>query len=502
MSTVALSFHAAHGDLARALAAELSRSRLRVHLDPWTGVPSRPVLGELPADTAALVVFLTPSPALGTWVDDTVERLRIVPARRAGRAVLAVRGAECRFPDVLRDDSFADLHFRERSVEVRRLVVALRDATADDAVLVPDAAPPPSTPVNAPPIEIELGHALYDRLVPRLDDLVSLIRHGLFYELGVPLPAVRVSRSRAVAADAVRLVLSAVPEAALVAPVDMVLAGVDAESLEAEGIPAVAVVQPATGLPAAFVDRGVADALGRRGVPVWDDGDIVILVVSAALRTRLARFVGVRETRAMLDRLARVRPQLVDEVVQRLPLVLLTDVLRRLVTEEVPVRNLRRVLLALASRVTHETDPMWLAEHARAALARTITHRLARGGYEIVVFLLHPELEDAVEEAIVDTPTGSWVDWPEARVSALVEAIRGPVRALRDQGAHAVAILTRPGVRAAVRRLVAPSLPGLPVTCYAELRPDIDIQPVARIGFDGTEHRQGVRVERFSSPLR
>jgi type III secretory pathway component EscV len=42
-------------------------------------------------------------------------------------------------------------------------------------------------------------------------------------------------------------------------------------------------------------------------------------------------------------------------------------------------------------------------------------------------------------------------------------------------------ILTSEGVRPSVRRLLEPEFPDLPVLSYAELRPDVNVQPVARI---------------------
>jgi type III secretion protein V len=196
----------------------------------------------------------------------------------------------------------------------------------------------------------------------------------------------------------------------------------------------------------------------------------------------------------MVGKLALAFPHLVAETVGRtLSVFMLSDVLRRLVAEEVSIRNLRRIVMALAEWTRVESDPLYLTEYARAALKREITHRLTSGINDLVVFLLDPTVEDLIREATVHTPTGSYVNLPVEKLRSLLDAIRQSVASL-GEGARIPAILTVMEIRAAVRRLVAPSMPLLRVTSYQELTPAQKIQPIGRITLDGSGSRRDFAV--------
>src|SRR5207237_7570143 len=88
--------------------------------------------------------------------------------------------------------------------------------------------------------------------------------------------------------------------------------------------------------------------------------------VYAALKRRAPHFLGVQEVQASLEQLERRYPALVKEALAKVPIALLTDVLKRLLHEEVSIRNLRAILEALVSPAT-EGDAAALAEKARVA---------------------------------------------------------------------------------------------------------------------------------------
>ena len=67
------------------------------------------------------------------------------------------------------------------------------------------------------------------------------------------------------------------------------------------------------------------------------------------LRKHAAEFVGIQEVQNMLEQLEQAFPALVREVVPKaVSPFQLTDIIRRLVEEEISVRDLRSILQALA----------------------------------------------------------------------------------------------------------------------------------------------------------
>jgi type III secretion protein V len=295
-----------------------------------------------------------------------------------------------------------------------------------------------------------------------------------------------------------RILFNDVPESQLEAHPDWVLVNEGVDALQALGFDAQPAEKPASGWVWARIPAEAAATAEERGLTTWDAKGCLILALSSVLRHKAADCLVIETVQTLLDQVGSYWPQLVAETVPKtLPLFLLTDVLRRLVTEGVSIRNLRRILLTLADWGRVEQDPLYLAEYARAGLQRQITQKVGRGNRNLPVFLLDPEIESRIESHTRFTATGSYIDLPPDQLRAILEAIREPMQALPDN-VQIPQILTTVAVRSYVRRLVAPSLPKLHAVSYLELTPEVNIQPIGRIcvdGFRGREvHAGGVKL--------
>ncbi len=223
-------------------------------------------------------------------------------------------------------------------------------------------------------------------------------------------------------------------------------------------------------------------------VGALDPAERIADAAHALLRRRAADFLGLAETQRLLDELEQFAPATVRNVVPKpVPLATLADVLRRLVEEEIAVRDLRAILEALATVAGIEKDPLNLAEFVRTQLRRAITFRLTRGAPELGVHLLDATLEDAIRRAITRTPNGAFLTLPPAAARDVLSAIR---RALSEGREHAdpdmpPVILTQPDIRRFVRKLIEPELPTVVVVSFAELLPEISLRPLARANLAG-----------------
>jgi type III secretion protein V len=279
-----------------------------------------------------------------------------------------------------------------------------------------------------------------DQLVrPGLLTVGSTIRERIFSELGVPLPPPSVKAVEGLPARHVVVSLFEVPA---------LVTGIDPDLSDADTV------------------RRIADAT----LPL--------------LRTRAADFVGMTETQYLLDQLDQIAPSLVRQVVPKpVSLALLSDVLRRLVEEQVSVRDLRAILEALGTAAQNEKDPLTLAEFVRGQLRRATTYRLTAGKSEISVFLLDSSIEEAIRHAVTRTPHGSFLTLAPAAARDVVTATRRALSAEDRAGAssaRAAVILTQPDIRRFVRKLIETDLPQVTVVSYAELLPEIAIRPVAK----------------------
>lgn len=197
--------------------------------------------------------------------------------------------------------------------------------------------------------------------------------------------------------------------------------------------------------------------------------------VEAALRRHLALFFGTQEASAYLGRAGQELPDVVKEVLRALPLQRVADILRRLVEEEVAIRNARDILEALADAAQREKDVYALTELARIALKRQISHRCAPDG-TLRALLLAPELEEMLRQAVRVTGGVQQLALDPATSRAVMQALSRHVRRL-----HPAAVVTAVDIRRHVRKLIEADCFETPVLSYHELVPTLRLEPVGRV---------------------
>lgn len=207
----------------------------------------------------------------------------------------------------------------------------------------------------------------------------------------------------------------------------------------------------------------------------------IVRETTAALARRASDFIGIGETQSLLDQLDQVAPALCRHVVPKpISVALLADVLRRLVEEQVSVRDLRLILEALASAPAADRDALSLTEIVRSHLRRATTFRLVGGSGALSAYTLDQEIEETIRGSVQRGSAGGFLALSPGAASDIVSA----VRRLRDasptpEGAPSV-LLTQPDIRRFVRKLLETEFPDLHVVSIAEMMPEIAIHPLGR----------------------
>ncbi len=317
----------------------------------------------------------------------------------------------------------------------------------------------------AGPLELRAGERLLRRLTAdaRFGERLASVAAELRDRLGVRLPPLRPRLGSGLDPDAYVIALAAVTADRGRCPEGRVFVRGDAEALRALD-PGVQLDGDGGWTEGSLTAR--AEALGHE---VVDSLEVLVARLRDAVHARPDQLIGLQETQRELDRLAREAPALVKTIVpDRLSLPRLTALLRALVAERVSVRPLREILEALATDPLPSGDAA-LVEAVRTRLARQLTHDLLGDRAELEVLALDPLLEDGLRSGLRGDRELA-VDPDLAR--DLVDAVQ---RTLTEAG-RAVVLVTQPDVRAALRSVLAPTLPELPVVSYRELDPAVQIR--------------------------
>jgi len=354
--------------------------------------------------------------------------------------------------------------------------LASGDAGATEALIVA---------LSAGKVDVEV-HPDYLRILAAADprgESFPLLRDGLFVELGLTLPPFHFrrpdfslrARGFAFWINAVRTL----PRIAL--EPGTILVNETADRLaELYDVEAEETLNPATRQPGALAPAEKKTALEEQGLTTWEPPGFLILSFADALRRRAHAFMTRDVAEGMVGQLDDFFPVLAAAAREYVPAEVLAPVLRELLLDGVPVRNLRRILeLVLRYETTDGTTrPRDRAAFVRVGLSDLIADKAARGTATVVAYLLDPAIEAALSDGVRAAAP--------ADVDAVVERVRSAVRAEFYElppTAAVPALLTQDDVRVRLRDILRHEFPQMAILGYSDLPLERNVQPVARISW-------------------
>lgn len=213
--------------------------------------------------------------------------------------------------------------------------------------------------------------------------------------------------------------------------------------------------------------------------------DLVIAAILVQLHQVLLRrscdLLSLEQVHRMVERVKKTNPLVVEQLIPaRLDWPVLQEVLQNLLREQVPIRDLRRILEVLLRNVRRSGQATTLTEFARYELARSICRRLSRQG-RLAVLIMNSELENKLYEASQVTEQGRVLSLDTATMQHILERIGQALRQHFGTPGLAPVMLTSPRVRPLLRRLTERSFPALAVLSWNEVPPGVQVDELGSV---------------------
>ncbi|HBO4262868.1 TPA: SctV family type III secretion system export apparatus subunit PcrD [Pseudomonas aeruginosa] len=331
------------------------------------------------------------------------------------------------------------------------------------------------------PLLIDVDASLQERLeAMSLNEELVRVRRALYLDFGVPFPGIHLRFNEAMGDGEYLVQLQEVPVARGCLRPGWLLARERAAQLELLAVPHEPAELQVPGEEASWVEQAHQDRLERSGCACLGLEQVLTWHLSHVLREYAEDFIGIQETRYLLEQMEQGYGELVKEAQRIVPLQRMTEILQRLVGEDISIRNMRAILEAMVEWGQKEKDVVQLTEYIRSSLKRYICYKYSSGNNILPAYLLDQAVEEQIRGGIRQTSAGSYLALDPAITQAFLERVRQTVGDLAQMQNRPVLIVSM-DIRRYVRKLVESDYAGLPVLSYQELTQQINIQPLGRI---------------------
>ncbi|MCC0183643.1 SctV family type III secretion system export apparatus subunit AscV [Aeromonas hydrophila] len=332
------------------------------------------------------------------------------------------------------------------------------------------------------PLLIDVDAALQAELEAiALNDELVRVRRALYLDLGVPFPGIHLRFNEGVGAGEYLIQLQEVPVARGLLRPGYLLVQENASQLELLGIPYEEGTPLLPGLPTLWVAKEHQERIEKMRLAALTPDQVVTWHLSHVLREYAEDFIGIQETRYLLEQMEGSYGELVKEAQRIIPLQRMTEILQRLVGEDISIRNMRAILEAMVEWGQKEKDVVQLTEYIRSSLKRYICYKYANGNNILPAYLLDQQVEEQIRGGVRQTSAGSYLALDPTITQSFLEQVRHTVGDLTQMQNKPVLIVSM-DIRRYVRKLIEGDYHALPVLSYQELTQQINIQPLGRVG--------------------
>jgi flagellar biosynthesis protein FlhA len=322
-------------------------------------------------------------------------------------------------------------------------------------------------------VALEIGY----RLIPLVQDKsgtgildhVSQLRRRFALREGLVLPAVRIKDNIRMEANGYRILIGGQEvgrgtiEPGQCLAMDGLQAGRKLQGKETR--------DPAFGLPAWWIRESQREEAEIQGYTVIDATSVLVTHLSEILRGALGEILTRDDVKELIENVKRVSPAVVQELLpDRMSYGDVQKVLRNLLREGVPIRNMGLILETLADHAAKTKDPETLTELVRQRLGRVLCEMVADKAGTVRAVTLDPAIEARLAGAVGAGGDAEPGGVNPAYLQALMERLAESVAKAARGGANVV-VLVRSNVRRFVNEMVRQSLPKVSVLSYNEVVP-------------------------------
>jgi len=339
-------------------------------------------------------------------------------------------------------------------------------------------------------ISVQVGVRLISMVDPRKNnaifDRIGALRRRFAQQFGIIIPLVRLRDNINIEPNAyeIRLFDHIVAKGRL--EPDMFLA-MDSGTVQTK-VEGIETTEPVYGLSALWITPANKEKAELNGYTVIDPESVFITHLSETLKKHADELLTREDVQLLVDRLRKTQPSLVGEVVGELaPIGLVQRVLRSLLKNGIPIRELTTILESLGEHTPKTKNALALTEMVRKRLSRTITDQYKDDSGKICAITLEPALEHQMTSTLRQDAEDITLALPTEMAMDISRRVAQAWKTAMDKGKDKAVLLCDSKLRAPLASMLSRTVPPLPVVAYDEIILGTEVEPIETISVQQTE---------------
>lgn len=329
---------------------------------------------------------------------------------------------------------------------------------------------------QATPLLLQLSPDMYSKFEQDerwqicLNELFPKLKNMLSQKLGVPFPDLKIAVNEYLPEKRYGIqIFEVTVDEGFLSPEHCVIRNYSSNP-DLESKQNVTTSETVHGTPIALLKLEHERQLQEQGVKAIPPEEMLLKHLAKRLKQHAHEFLGIQEVKNILTSVEQTHPELVKEVVPRMLTVhKLTEIVKRLVEEHVPIKDFRLILEVLSGCQPDTRDAVTLTELVRAGLARVICYQHTDRQKRLHAFNLSQPLDDEIKNHIHHESSGeSYLHLAPERIHDIQQIIKNTYLT-HKLAPKDVVVLTQPETRRFVKKIMSHVLPELTVLSYSEL---------------------------------
>ena len=341
-------------------------------------------------------------------------------------------------------------------------------------------------------VSVQVGVRLISMVDPRKDsaifDRIGALRRKFAQEFGIVIPLVRLRDNINLEPTTYEIkifdhvVAKGQLESNMLLAMDAGNAQVKMEGIET--------TEPVYGLPALWIAQDNKEKAELNGYTVIDPESVFITHLSETLKKHADELLTREDVQLLIDRLRKTQPSLVGDVVGangEVSIGLLQRVLKNLLTDAIPIRELTVILESLGENASKTKNANVLTEMVRKCLNRTITDLYKNEAGKILAITLEPSLEHQIVSNLRQEADGINLALPTEIAMDLSKKSAKAWKEAMDKGLDRIVLLCDSRLRSPLAAMLTRTVSLLPVIAYDEIVLGTEVEPIETISFQQAE---------------